>query len=171
MTETGLIREHMPVVGSDGGHVGTVDRMEHGELWLTRADDPARNYGHRRLPLRLVASAEAGQVRLTVTAHEALAVAFGALRPGDEVAGAGAPPEDGGGVGISDMVGGAGGGSGMVHGGGTSPHRGTGPGSDSLLQGGGTGGGGTSRHGGLGSGSGIVGDPNMDPRAGRDPKP
>jgi hypothetical protein len=171
MTETGRIREHIPVVGSDGGHVGTVDRVEHGEIRLTREDDPARNHGHRRLPLRLVASAEAGQVRLTVPAHEALAVAFGALRPGDEVAGAGPGPDEGGGTAVSDMVGQGGGGSGNLHGGGSSPHRGTGPGGDNLLHGGGTGGGGTSRHGHLGSGGGIPGDPNMDPRGGRDPKP
>lgn len=171
MTETGQIRPHMAVVGSDGGHVGTVDRIEHGEIRLTREDDPARNDGHRRLPFRLVAVAEAGQVRLTVTAQEALAVAFGALRPGDD--GAAAGPSAGqvsthAGVGVSDMENQDGSDSGMVHGGGTAAHGGAGLG-DERPHGGGTGGGGTTRHGHLGSGAGIPDDPNMDPSAAKGP--
>lgn len=171
MTETGQIRPHMAVVGSDGGHVGTVDRIEHGEIRLTREDDPARNHGHRRLPLRLVAVAEAGQVRLTVTAQEALAVAFGALRPGNDDAAAG--PSAGqastrAGVGVSDMENQDGSGSGMMHGGGTTAHGAAGLGNE-RPHGGGTGGGGTTRHGHLGSGPGIPDDPNMDPSAAEGP--
>ena len=162
------IRQHMPVVGSDGGHVGTVDGLaEAAALRLTRGDDPARNDGHRHLPLRLVDRVEAGVVRLTLPAREAIAVAFGAQAPGD----AGETPaavaegqvnNPGAGAAVSDHVAQAGGGSGMVHGGGTTAHGGSGLG-DERPHGGGTGGGGTSRHGQLGSGPGIPGDPNMDP--------
>lgn len=31
----------MPVVGSDGGHVGTVDKVEDGRIKLTKEDDPS----------------------------------------------------------------------------------------------------------------------------------
>jgi hypothetical protein len=163
-----LIRKDMPVLGSDGGHVGTVDALvPGGRIRLTREDDPAHNHGYRHLPLHLVARVEAGQVRLTVPAQDAKAIAFGALSAGDEddpqsAAGLGQVNNPGVGASVSDYVGQAGGGSGMVHGGGTTGHGGRGLG-DEKPHGGGTGGGGTSRHGHLGSGPGIPGDPNMDP--------
>jgi hypothetical protein len=168
------IREHMEVVGSDGGHVGTVDALDGGRIRLTCRDDPGGTGTHRFLPLRLVAVAEAGQVRLTLGAQDARAVAFGALEAGGDGPDDDGNPEEGqvgtrAGVAMSDMVGEGGGGSGMVHGGGTTQHGGMGLG-DERLHGGGTGGGGTTRHGHLGSGAGIPGDPNMDPDGGRDPK-
>src|SRR5919206_3937316 len=70
-----LIRKDMPVLGSDGGHVGTVDALvPGGRIRLTREDDPAHNHGYRHLPLHLVARVEAGQVRLTVPAQDAKAI-------------------------------------------------------------------------------------------------
>src|ERR687890_2862276 len=36
----GQVQEHMEVVGSDGGHVGTVDHVEGDRIKLTRKDDP-----------------------------------------------------------------------------------------------------------------------------------
>ena len=171
MDEAAQIREHMPVVGSDGGHVGTVDGLEAGRLRLTRGDDPGGAGEHRFLPLRLVAACEGGQVRLTLPAQDARAVAFGALGIGEEDEAA-AP--EGGQVanradqGMPDMIGQAGSGSGMVHGGGTTAHGGSGLG-DEKPHGGGTGGGGTTRHGHLGSGPGIPDDPNMNPGGAKDP--
>ncbi len=34
------IREHMEVIGADGGHVGTVDKVEGDRIKLTKKDDP-----------------------------------------------------------------------------------------------------------------------------------
>ena len=34
------IREHMKIVGKDGAHVGTVDRVEGNRIKLTRKDSP-----------------------------------------------------------------------------------------------------------------------------------
>ena len=34
------IREHMDVVGNDGDHVGTVDKLEGDRIKLTKRDDP-----------------------------------------------------------------------------------------------------------------------------------
>jgi hypothetical protein len=177
MDEAGQIRAQMPVLGSDGGHVGTVDGLEGGRIRLTRGDDPGGAGEHRFLPLRLVAVAEAGQVRLTLRAQDARAVALGALAPPgeDDDADPAAPQgvgqvanRDSGGVGVSDMLAEEGGGSGMVHGGGTTGRGGSGLGDDKP-HGGGTGGGGTTRHNHLDSGPGIPDDPNMDPGAARSP--
>jgi hypothetical protein len=48
------IHHHMEVLGSDGGHVGTVDHME-GAKWikLTR-NDPAAGGEHHLIPLKWV---------------------------------------------------------------------------------------------------------------------
>ena len=51
------IKEHMPVVGSDGGHVGTVDAMEEDRIKLTKQDDPGgRALHHHYLPVSAVAA-------------------------------------------------------------------------------------------------------------------
>ena len=65
------IREHMEVVGSDGGHVGTVDKVEGQRIKLTRTD-PAAGGEHHYLHLDMVASVEGGAVRLTRTAAQAI---------------------------------------------------------------------------------------------------
>jgi hypothetical protein len=66
------IREHMEVLGSDGGHVGVVDSVEGGRLKLTRNDAVAHGL-HHFISLEQVASAEGGSVRLSVPAAEAIA--------------------------------------------------------------------------------------------------
>lgn len=158
MTTTGTIRPQMEVVGTDGGHVGTVDRLEAGHIRLTRGDDPDGTASHHHaLPLHLVERAEAGQVRLTVTAPEARAMAAGGLRladvrdgvPDDEEPGA-----DPAGAATSPAADQAGTGSGTVQGGGRA-----GPGG---LPGWGASGGGT-------AGPGFPDDPNMDRHGGSDP--
>ena len=42
MSDGPEIREHMAVVGSDGQHVGTVDKLERGRVTLTRGDGLVR---------------------------------------------------------------------------------------------------------------------------------
>ena len=64
------IREHMEVLGSDGGHVGIVDKVEGHRIKLTR-DDAAANGDHHYLHLDMVASVEDRSVRLTRTAAQA----------------------------------------------------------------------------------------------------
>ena len=66
------IKEHMAVVGSDGGHVGTVDRVEEDRIKLTKEDDPGgRGLHHHYLPVSAIAAVEDGQVRLSMDAHRA----------------------------------------------------------------------------------------------------
>ena len=70
MANASQIREHMEVVGSDGQHVGTVDRIEGDRIKLTKDDSQAQGQ-HRYIPLNSVASVEQNAVRLNLTAEQA----------------------------------------------------------------------------------------------------
>ena len=60
------IREHMEVIGADGVHIGTVDRVEENRIKLIRADSGLGHEQHHHfLPRGLVAEVEGDQVRLT----------------------------------------------------------------------------------------------------------
>ena len=139
MSDGPEIREHMAMVGSDGQHVGTVDKLERGRSKLTRDDDPGRAGEHRTIPLGVGASAEGSQVRLTLTGQQARALAVGGLDPREVV-------EDG-----------------------TVPVRGDeGAAERAAATGAGVpDDGGTSSDGYLGGGPGIADDPNMDPGTAR----
>ena len=76
MANASQIREHMDVVGSDGQHVGTVDRVEGDRIKLTK-NDPQAGGQHRYLPLDMVASVEQNAVRLNVSAEQARQQAMG----------------------------------------------------------------------------------------------
>ena len=66
------IKEHMAVVGSDGGHVGTVDKVEDDRIKLTKQDDPSgRALHHHYLPVSSIASVQDGEVRLNMEAARA----------------------------------------------------------------------------------------------------
>jgi hypothetical protein len=68
------IKEHMEVIGADGVHVGTVDRVESGKIRLTRSDSGEGSHkGHHHfIDLSLVADVEGQKVRLS--ANGAVAV-------------------------------------------------------------------------------------------------
>lgn len=60
------IREHMEVIGADGVHLGTVDRVEEKRIKLVRADSGVGHEEHHHyIPRGLVAEVEGNQVRLT----------------------------------------------------------------------------------------------------------
>jgi len=61
------IAEHMEVIGADGVHVGTVDKVEGNRIKLTRKDSGEGSHkGHRHFIDRsLVADVEGNQVRLS----------------------------------------------------------------------------------------------------------
>jgi hypothetical protein len=63
------IKEHMDVIGADGVHVGTVDRVEKGRVKLTKADSgEGKHKGHHHyICLSLVAEVEGQRVRLSAT--------------------------------------------------------------------------------------------------------
>jgi hypothetical protein len=60
------IREHMDVIGADGVHIGTVDRVEENRIKLIRADSGIGHEQHHHfIPKGLVAEVEGDKVRLT----------------------------------------------------------------------------------------------------------
>ncbi|WP_088347508.1 MULTISPECIES: DUF2171 domain-containing protein [Rhodomicrobium] len=70
------IKEHMEVIGADGVHVGTVDRVENGKIKLIKADsgEGAHKGHHHFIDLGLVADVEGDKVRLS--ANGDVAVSF-----------------------------------------------------------------------------------------------
>ena len=63
------IREHMEVIGADGVHLGTVDRIEGNRIKLIRADSGiGHEHEHHYIPRGLVAEVEGDKVRLTARA-------------------------------------------------------------------------------------------------------
>ena len=60
------IREHMEVIGADGVHLGTVDRVEGDRIKLVRADSGIGHEEHHHyIPRGLVADVEGDKVRLS----------------------------------------------------------------------------------------------------------
>ena len=81
MTDASAIREHMEVIGADGVHVGTVDKVDGDRIKLTKADSGADIDGgaggahaghHHYVSLGLVADVEGEQVRLSATGANAV---------------------------------------------------------------------------------------------------
>ena len=67
------VSEHMEVVGSDGQHVGVVDKVIDGRIKLTRSD-PMADGMHHTLPMDMVEAVESKRVRLNLPAEEARAI-------------------------------------------------------------------------------------------------
>ena len=68
------IREHMDVIGADGVHVGTVDKVDGDRIKLTRKDSGAGSHEghHHYISLGLVADVEGDTVRLSANADVAV---------------------------------------------------------------------------------------------------
>lgn len=68
------IKEHMEVIGADGVHVGTVDRVESDRIKLTKADSgEGRHKGHHHfVSAGLIADVEGQKVRLSANADVAI---------------------------------------------------------------------------------------------------
>ena len=68
------IKEHMEVIGADGVHVGTVDKIEGGRIKLTKKDSGEGSHkGHHHfIDSSLIADVEGTQVRLSANADVAV---------------------------------------------------------------------------------------------------
>ena len=68
------IKEHMEVIGADGVHVGTVDKVEGTRIKLTKQDSGMGSHkGHHHfIDLGLVAEVEGQKVRLSANAAVAV---------------------------------------------------------------------------------------------------
>ena len=74
MADLSQIKEHMEVIGADGVHVGTVDRIDGDKIKLTKKDSgQGEHEGHHHYLSRgLVADVEGNQVRLSANADVAV---------------------------------------------------------------------------------------------------
>jgi hypothetical protein len=74
MVNTSAIREHMEVIGADGVHVGTVDRLEGDRIKLTKKDSGQGSHEghHHYVSTALIADIEGDRVRLSANANVAV---------------------------------------------------------------------------------------------------
>jgi hypothetical protein len=68
------IKEHMEVIGADGVHVGTVDKVEGNRIKLTKADsgEGIHKGHHHFIDIGMVAGVEGAKVRLSANADVAV---------------------------------------------------------------------------------------------------
>lgn len=60
------VREHMEIIGADGVHLGTVDRVEGDRIKMIKADSGIGHENHHHfIPRGLVAEVEGDKVRLS----------------------------------------------------------------------------------------------------------
>lgn len=74
MADMSGIREHMEVIGADGVHIGTVDKVEGQRIKLTRKDSGEGSHkGHHHfIPATLIAEVEGDKVRLSANSNVAV---------------------------------------------------------------------------------------------------
>jgi hypothetical protein len=74
MADASKIKQHMELIGADGVHVGTVDRVEGNRIKLTKKDSGQGSHkGHHHfIDLGLVADVEGQKVRLSANAAVAV---------------------------------------------------------------------------------------------------
>jgi hypothetical protein len=70
MVDSSQIHEHMEVKGSDGKHIGTVDRIEGQRIKLTKSDAAAGGQ-HHYIDMNMVDQIKGGAVCLNKSADEA----------------------------------------------------------------------------------------------------
>ncbi|CAL1691878.1 hypothetical protein MMB232_02033 [Brevundimonas subvibrioides] len=72
MVDVTLIKEHLEVVGSDGGHVGRVDHVLGDQIELAKLD-LAGGFKHHMIPVSWVEFVDDDKVRLSLTKDDAKA--------------------------------------------------------------------------------------------------
>jgi len=72
--DTSKIKPHMEIIGADGVHVGTVDRVDGQRIKLTKQDSGQghRPAHHHFIDIGLVADIEGNKVRLSANADVAV---------------------------------------------------------------------------------------------------
>ncbi|MGL6043169.1 MAG: DUF2171 domain-containing protein [Sandaracinobacteroides sp.] len=72
MADLSNINAHMEVVGADGVHIGTVDKVEGDRIRLTKADSGSHSDHHHYIAGGLVAAVEGNRVRLSANGDAAV---------------------------------------------------------------------------------------------------
>ncbi|MEA3000726.1 MAG: hypothetical protein QOK17_2559 [Sphingomonadales bacterium] len=71
MADISRVREHMEIVGADGVHVGTVDKVVGKRIKLTRPDSGSHGGHHHYVSEGLIAAIEGDTVRLSASGANA----------------------------------------------------------------------------------------------------
>jgi hypothetical protein len=72
MADLSQITEHMKIIGADGVHVGTVDKVVGNRIKLTKQDDARQSDHHHYISEGLIAGIEGDTVRLSANADVAI---------------------------------------------------------------------------------------------------
>ncbi|SEK05436.1 hypothetical protein SAMN05518849_13631 [Sphingobium sp. AP50] len=72
MTDLSQIKEHMEIIGADGVHIGTVDKIEGDRIKMTKADSGSHADHHHYFSGGLVAAVEGNKVRLSAAGSAAI---------------------------------------------------------------------------------------------------
>lgn len=72
MPDLSQLQPHMNVIGADGVHIGTVDKVEDSRIKLTKADSGSHGDHHHYLSVGLIAAIEGDTVRLSANGDAAV---------------------------------------------------------------------------------------------------
>lgn len=72
MADLSQITEHMRVIGADGVHIGTVDRVEGDRIKLAKADSGSHDDHHHYVSRGLIAAIAGDVVRLSANGDAAV---------------------------------------------------------------------------------------------------
>ena len=72
MADLSQLKEHMEIVGADGVHIGTLDKVEGDRLKLTKPDSGSHGSHHHYLSAGLIAAVEGDRIRLSANSDAAV---------------------------------------------------------------------------------------------------
>lgn len=72
MADISQVTEHMKIIGADGVHVGTVDKVVGNRIKLTKQDDALQSDHHHYISEGLISGIEGDSVRLSANADVAI---------------------------------------------------------------------------------------------------
>jgi len=72
MADISQVTEHMKIIGADGVHVGTVDKVVGNRIKLTKQDDALKSDHHHYISEGLISGIEGDTVRLSANADVAI---------------------------------------------------------------------------------------------------
>lgn len=72
MADISQVTEHMKIIGADGVHVGTVDKVVGNRIKLTKQDDARQSDHHHYISEGLISGIEGDTVRLSANADVAI---------------------------------------------------------------------------------------------------
>lgn len=84
MVDISQVTEHMKIIGADGVHVGTVDKVVGKRIKLTKQDDARHADHHHYISEGLIAGIDGDTVRLSANAD--VAITFEEEEDGDSTA-------------------------------------------------------------------------------------